>query len=123
MGKLSASQDTLVGQVVGGRYEIMRLIGRGGMGAIYEVRNTRLGRSFALKTLVGEAADDDEVLQRFRREADVIARIKHPNIVEVIDWETLDDGSPCMVLEYLHGEDLAARIKECSPMPWTLLAR
>jgi len=93
------------------------------MGAIYEVRNMRLGRSFALKTLIGEAAEDDEVLQRFRREADVIARIKHPNIVEVIDWDTLEDGSPCIVLEFLNGEDLAARIKETAPMPWPLIAR
>jgi serine/threonine protein kinase len=122
MGK-PQGKDELLGQIIGGRYEIVRLIGRGGMGAIYEVRNTRLGRSFAMKTLIGDAASDSDVLSRFRREADVIARIKHPNIVEVIDWEALDDGSPCMILEYLQGEDLARRIRDAAPLPWPVLAK
>ena len=116
-------KDELLGQIIGGRYEIVRLIGRGGMGAIYEVRNTRLGRSFAMKTLIGDAANDPDVLSRFRREADVIARIKHPNIVEVVDWEALDDGSPCMILEYLQGEDLARRIRDAAPLPWPVIAK
>ncbi|MEO8703830.1 MAG: serine/threonine-protein kinase [Kofleriaceae bacterium] len=101
----------------------MRLIGRGGMGAIYEVRSTRLDRSFAMKVLIGDGADDPEIVARFRREADVIARIKHPNIVEVIDWDSLEDGSPCMVLEYLQGEDLAHRIREVAPLPWHIIAK
>jgi serine/threonine-protein kinase len=118
-----SSSDPLIGQIIGGRYEVVRLIGRGGMGAIYEVRNTRLGRSFAMKTLFGDAASDLEVLARFRREADVVARIKHPNIVEVIDWESLEDGSPCIILEYLQGEDLSHRIREAAPMPWLFIAK
>ena len=122
MGK-AQGKDELIGQVIGGRYQVVRLIGRGGMGAIYEVVNTRLGRSFAMKILIGEGATDDDVLSRFRREADVIARIKHPNIVEVIDWEALDDGSPCIILEYLQGEDLARRIREAAPLPWPVIAR
>src|SRR5258706_2644655 len=123
MGKASAGRDPLLGQVVGGRYEVIRLIGKGGMGAIYEVRNTRLGRAFAMKVLLGEAAEDVEVLQRFRREADLIARIKHPNIVEVIDWEELEDGSPCIVLEYLQGEDLAHLIRDSGPLPLGMIAK
>ncbi|MEJ7597978.1 MAG: serine/threonine-protein kinase [Kofleriaceae bacterium] len=122
MGK-PAGKDELIGQVIGGRYQVVRLIGRGGMGAVYEVVNTRLGRSFAMKILIGEDANDDEVLSRFRREADMIARIKHPNIVEVIDWESLDDGSPCIILEYLQGEDLARRIRDAAPLPWPAIAR
>ena len=122
MGKPLPGRDPLVGQVVGGRYEIVRLIGKGGMGAIYEVRNTRLGCAFALKTLIGDAAEDYELLARFRREADVISKIKHPNIVDVIDWEELADGSPCMVLEYLQGEDLASRIRAQGQLPWPLIA-
>ena len=121
MGSPSIKQDPLIGAVVGGRYEVIRLIGKGGMGSIYEVRNTRLGRQFALKTLTGDAAQNPEVLQRFRREADVIAKIKHPNIVEVIDWEVLDDGSPAMVMGYLHGEDLGRRIED-GPVAWPQLA-
>jgi serine/threonine protein kinase len=118
----SGNQEPLIGQIIGGRYEVVRLIGKGGMGNIYEVRNTRLGQPFALKTLTCEAAEKANVLKRFRREADVIARIKHPNIVEVIDWETLGDGSPAMVMEYLRGEDLASRL-ERGPVDWPSLAR
>jgi serine/threonine protein kinase len=122
-GKSAPSQDPLLGQVVGGRYEVIRQIGKGGMGAIYEVRNTRLGRAFALKTLFGEAAADPESRARFRREADAIARIKHPHIVDIIDWEELEDGSPCLILEYLQGEDLGSRIGEAGPMPWPFIAK
>jgi len=122
MGTASAKHDPMIGTVIGGRYEVIRLIGKGGMGSIYEVRNTRLGRQFALKILTGDAAANPEVLQRFRREADVISKIKHPNIVEVIDWEALEDGSPAMVMEYLQGEDLGRRIED-GQLPWPQLAR
>jgi serine/threonine-protein kinase len=113
----------LIGQVVGGRYEVIRRIGKGGMGAIYEVRNTRLGRQFALKTLTADAQEDLETLTRFRREADVISRLKHAHIVEIIDWETLDDGAPCIVMEYLQGEDLARRIRHHGQLSWPFIAR
>jgi serine/threonine-protein kinase len=112
----------MIGRVIGNRYEVVRLIGKGGMGSIYEVRNTRLGRSFALKTLSCDGPANDKALQRFRREADVIARIKHPNIVDIIDWETLEDGSPAMVMEYLRGEDLGTRL-ERGPLAWPVIAR
>ena len=88
----------MIGSLIGGRYEVLRKIARGGMGTIYEVRNTRIGRSFALKTLTAEAAEDPEVLIRFRREAEVVAKLRHPNIVEVVDWDALDDGSPFLVM-------------------------
>jgi serine/threonine-protein kinase len=122
VGITPSNQDALIGRVIGGRYQVLRLIGKGGMGCIYEVRNTRLGRSFAMKTLGTDAAANEKTLQRFRREADVIARIKHPHIVEIVDWEALDDGAPAIVMEYLRGEDLAARIA-AGPLPWPLLAR
>jgi eukaryotic-like serine/threonine-protein kinase len=118
----SSHQNPLIGKIIGGRYEVVRLIGKGAHGSVYEVKSTRLARSFAMKTLTSEKAGDARSLERFRREADVIARLKHPNIVEVIDWETLDDGSPAMIMEYLRGEDLATRI-EAGPLAWPLLAR
>jgi serine/threonine-protein kinase len=122
VGTKASNQDPLIGQIIGGRYEVVRLIGKGGMGSVYEVRNTRLGRSFAMKTLTSEAAANPRTLQRFRQEADVIARLEHPNIVAVIDWENLDDGSPAMVMEYLRGEELSTRIA-AGPLAWPLLAR
>ena len=113
--------DPLIGSVIAGRYEIVREIGRGGMGTIYEVRNTRLGRSFALKMLTGGA--EGEVLARFRREAEIVAKLRHPNILEVVDWDVLEDGSPCMIMEYLVGEDLSQRLAKRGALTWPDLAR
>ncbi len=115
--------DNLVGQVVAGRYQVIRKIGRGGMGSIYEVRHTRLGRSFALKALAADLSRDAEALARFQREAETIAKLRHPSIVEVVDWDMLADGSPCMVMELLSGEDLAAHIRRRGPLPWPSVAR
>jgi serine/threonine-protein kinase len=118
-----AIADPLIGSIIAGRYEVLRRIAKGGMGTIYEVRNTKLGRVFALKTITAEAAQDQEVITRFRREADVVAQLTHPHIVEVVDWDQLDDGSPILVMEYLRGETLAARLAATGPLPWTELAR
>jgi serine/threonine protein kinase len=119
----AAIADPLVGSIIAGRYEVIRKLAKGGMGTIYEVRNTRLGRTFALKTITAEAAQDPEVLARFRREADVVANLSHPHIVEVVDWDQLPDGAPFLVMEHLRGETLAARIQEVGGLPWPDIAR
>ncbi len=118
-----ALADPLVGSIIAGRYEVIRRLAKGGMGTIYEVRNTRLGRTFALKTITAEAAQDPEVLARFRREADVVANLSHPHIVEVVDWDQLPDGAPFLVMEHLRGETLAARIADVGGLPWSQIAR
>ena len=114
------STDPLVGKVIAERYAVIRLIGKGGMGNVYEVSHKRLGRRFAMKTL--SVADDAEAQQRFRREADVINKLRHPNIVDVVDWDMLDDGSPYMIMELLEGEDLSTRIAR-GPMEWSEVLR
>src|SRR5262249_38747262 len=76
--------------------------------------------SFALKTLTAEAAEDFEVLVRFRREAEIVAKLRHPNIVEVVDWDNVD-GVPYLVMEYLRGEPLKTRIQR-GPLAWPDLA-
>jgi ABC-type Fe3+ transport system substrate-binding protein/tRNA A-37 threonylcarbamoyl transferase component Bud32 len=114
--------DPLIGKIVGGRYQVIRLIAHGGMGDVYELRHQRVNRTFALKTLARELLNNPQSLQRFRREADVVASFRHPNIVEIVDWETLDDGSPCIVMEYLRGEDLGSLIARQGPMPWRQIA-
>ena len=119
---MSRAVDPLIGSVIAKRYEVVREIGKGGMGTIYEVRNTRLGRSFALKTL-SSGAQEGEVLARFRREAEIVAKLNHPNILDVVDWDLLEDGSPCMIMEYLRGEDLAMRVREGGPLSWPDFAR
>jgi serine/threonine protein kinase len=119
----AAISDPLIGSVIANTYEVIRKIARGGMGTIYEVRNRRLGRTFALKTITAEAAQDPEVLARFKREADVVAALSHPHIVEVVDWDQTEDGAPFLVMEYLRGESLAARIAEGGALPWPQIAR
>ncbi len=117
------AEDPLIGTVVADRYEVQRLIGRGGMGSVYLVRHRKLRRKFALKKLAAALTRVPEALARFQREADVIAGFRHPNIVEIVDWETLEDGSPCMIMELLEGEDLGQRIAGAGPLPWPTLAR
>jgi serine/threonine-protein kinase len=100
-----------VGAVVGETYRIEGLIGRGGMGAVWAAEHLRLpGKHVAVKVLLDAAAGGDEMLQRFRREAEIASRLGHPNIVEVLDFNTLPSGLPYIVLEYLQGETLAARV-------------
>ena len=100
-----------VGAVVGETYRIQSLIGRGGMGAVWAAEHLRLpGKHVAVKVLLDAAAGGDEMLQRFRREAEIASRLGHPNIVEVLDFNTLPTGQPYIVLEYLQGETLAGRL-------------
>ena len=99
------------GTVLGGTYEIVRCIGSGGMGAVYEARHLRLeGRRVAVKVLLREVAESEESFARFRREAEIGARLGHPHIVAVTDFDKLDDGSPYLVMELLAGEDLSRRM-------------
>ncbi len=118
-----AATRGLRGAVLGGRYQVVRRIGKGGMGAVYELRHRDLGRRFALKTMWSDLAEHPEALGRFRREAEIIAKLRHPHIVEIVDWDVLDDGSPCMVMEYLDGETLAQRLKRDGRLAWHVLAR
>ncbi len=100
-----------VGAVVAETYRIEGLIGRGGMGAVWAAEHLRLpGRHVAVKVLLDAAAGGEEMLQRFRREAEIASRLGHPNIVEVLDFNLLPTGQPYIVLEYLQGETLAARL-------------
>lgn len=102
-----------VGSVLADTYEVTRLIGRGGMGEVWLASHRRLpGKQVAIKVLHlnGKPLSAD-ALARFRREAEVATRINHPNIVEVHDFNTLPDGSPYLVLEFLQGESLASRLR------------
>ena len=102
-----------VGARVGDTYEVVRLIGRGGMGEVWAARHLRLpGKEVAVKVLHTRAGGlSEEALTRFRREAEVATRIGHPNIVEVHDFNTLPSGAPYLVLELLQGESLASRLR------------
>ena len=105
------------GTVLQNTYQVVRPIGRGAMGQVYEVLHARLAGRYALKLLTNEAAADPEFLQRFRREAQIVSGLRHPHIVQVIDFDQNADGRPYLVMELLDGEDLAARIGRDGPLP------
>jgi len=105
-----------VGSVIAGTYKIEALLGRGGMGSVFLASHQRLaGKRVAIKVLHTEIEDAD-VVARFKREAEIAARLDHPNIVGVIDYNIAPDGMPYLVLDYLQGETLAARIAH-GPLP------
>ncbi len=105
-----------VGSVIAGTYTIEGLIGKGGMGEVYLASHARLpGKKVAIKILHPDIADA-EALARFRREAEIASRLGHPNIVEVHDWNQLEDGTPYLVLELLQGEALSDRLRH-GPIP------
>ncbi|HEX8954361.1 MAG TPA: serine/threonine-protein kinase, partial [Polyangia bacterium] len=101
-----------VGGVLVETYRLERLIAEGSMGSVYEARHLRIPKRFAVKFLRIGLEENREALERFRREAEVVAGLDHPNIVEIYDYNVSDDGSPYIVLEYLDGEHLAARLRE-----------
>src|SRR6476619_6234718 len=100
-----------VGGVLVETYRLERLIAEGSMGSVYEARHLRIPKRFAVKFMRIGLTENKEALERFRREAEVVAGLDHQNIVEIYDYNTTEDGSPYIVLEYLDGEHLAARLK------------
>lgn len=107
------SKDPLIGQVLHDTHRIVRLIGQGGMGSVYEAVHKRLRKQrFAVKVLHKKMVENETVFARFKQEAEIATEIGHPNIVYVTDFYETDDGQPCMVMEYLDGEDLGERIKK-----------
>ncbi len=101
----------VVGEIIEGKYRIVRPIGEGGMGMVYEGENTRIKRRVAIKVLHASVAEKADVVQRFEREAQAAGRIGSDHIVEVLDLGNLPSGERFMVMEYLDGEDLTRRIK------------
>jgi serine/threonine-protein kinase len=95
-----------VPRTVDGKYRIEQLLGRGGMGAVYRARDVRLDRLVALKVVRAELLGDPEARRRFRREAQIVARLQHPAIVAVYDFGTFADGGAYLVMELVRGEDL-----------------
>ncbi|MBM4371468.1 MAG: protein kinase, partial [Deltaproteobacteria bacterium] len=96
------------GETLAGKFEILRLLGKGGMGRVYLARDLRLGRKVAVKIIREDLATSPAVLERFLKEAKVTANLSHPNIVEIHDYG-IHEGRPFIVLEHLLGEPLAAR--------------
>ena len=99
------------GSVLNNKYRLIRLLGKGGMGAVYLGQHIIIGKSVAVKFLHAEFAAKKEVVKRFYREAQAAAAIGHDNIIDVLDVGISDTGEPYLVMEYLEGESLAALIQ------------
>lgn len=96
-----------MGTVLGGSYRLTRKLAQGGMGNIYLARHERLPGTFVVKILSPELAHDHEAFVRFQREAVVMTALRHPNVVQVVDFNATAEGMPYLVMEHLQGEDLA----------------
>jgi serine/threonine protein kinase len=105
------------GRVVDGKYRLVRLIGEGGMGVVYEAVHEEILRSVAIKFLWPAFASDPLALKRFHREAQAAGRIGHDNICEVIDVGALGEGVPFIVMPLLKGKSLSDVITECGTVP------
>jgi eukaryotic-like serine/threonine-protein kinase len=99
----------VVGETIAGRYELEELVGHGGMSSVYRAHDSLLERNVALKLLHEQYNRDDEFVERFKREARLVAQLQHPNIVTVIDRGE-EDGRQYIVFEYIDGENLKERV-------------
>jgi serine/threonine protein kinase len=104
----------LVGQVLDGHYRLDRLLGAGGMGAVFRAHHTQLQRDVAIKLLHPDIGADPSISKRFDREAHSASRLDHPNCVRVTDFGTTSEGVKYLVMELLEGEELGAKLGQ----PW-----
>jgi len=106
-----------IGDVIGGKYEVLKVIGSGGMGYVVSAMHIELGEVVALKFLRPEALQIEELVERFAREARAAAKIRSEHVARVFDVGTLPDGVPFIVMEHLAGQDLADVLAERGPLP------
>jgi tRNA A-37 threonylcarbamoyl transferase component Bud32 len=104
------------GQIIDNKYRIVRLLGEGGMGAVYEGLNVRIRRRVAIKVLTAKGDEALNAIERFEREAQAAGQIGSDHIMEVYDLGELENGDRFMVIEYLDGETLNDRLMRTGPM-------
>ena len=107
----SQAKEPRPGETFNNQFEIIELIGRGGMSKVYKALDKRLGRTVALKTLLPHLLENEESIKRFQREAQSIGGIKHNSVVQVFEFDIAND-IPYIVMEYLEGKDLSSIIEE-----------
>lgn len=114
---------SIVGRVIDGKYRIEALLGEGGMGSVFRARRLLIGDDVAVKTLQADWATDAEMLERFRREAQTAARLKHPNVVTIHDFGQTADGQFYLVMELVEGRNLRELIRGRKPLAADFAAR
>ncbi|CAN5904755.1 hypothetical protein BH11MYX3_BH11MYX3_16800 [soil metagenome] len=110
-------KDSLIGQIFANRYQLEQRLGEGAMGAVYRAKHVKVGRAFAVKTLHARLLEDHKIAQRFEREAELAGRLRHPNVIGVVDVGETPDGIRYMVMEYAEGDDLAVVLDEAPMKP------
>ena len=113
--------EKLSGTVLEQRYELGEILGSGGMGAVFRARHLRLDRAVAIKVLRPAFVDNDEYVKRFLQEARLASRIRHQNVVEILDYGEASDGLIYSVMELLEGHDLhkLLRAQSSGRLPWS----
>ncbi|MDB4954743.1 MAG: serine/threonine protein kinase [Myxococcales bacterium] len=119
--RLSDSNQQWLGKIVDGRYRVIEVLGRGGMGVVYRVEHLRMGKIAAMKVLHRDLANDPEVIKRFEHEAAAVSKLHHPHTVQVFDFGTAQDAL-YLIMEYVRGLDLGNIIKRDGPLPWSRAA-
>jgi len=104
--------------VLDGRYRLTRLLGEGGMGQVYEGIHQQLARKIAVKVLLPRYACDAKYRERFLREARATSTVRHPNIVQMLDFGDTPNGSVYFAMEFLEGRDLASLLRDDGILPW-----
>lgn len=100
--------EQLIGQVLGGAYRIDKQLDEGGMGTVFRAEHVRLKRPVAVKVMAMHLTENPAALERFQREAEIISQLSHPHIVQVLDFDTTEQGQPYLVMELLEGRALDA---------------
>ena len=111
------SFDHIIGEVLASRYRIEERLGEGAMGAVYRAKHVKVGRPFAVKVLHPRLLEDAKQLQRFEREAELAGRLRHPNVIGVVDVGDTTDGMRYMVMDFAEGPDLATLMSEAPFTP------
>ena len=111
----SFSSDQHDSRIVAGRYELVRKIGTGGMGAVYLARQVNVGNQVAIKFLPAHLVDDTDLRRRFEREALSVSSLQHENIIHIYDFHKLG-GAYFIVMEYVEGIDLYDLLDRCGKL-------
>ena len=108
---ITAAEHPLIGETLRGTYRILSVLDQGGMGLVFDAEHVRLRRRVAVKVLAQHLVSDAQALARFNREAEIISQLEHPHIVQILDFDTTEQGEPYIVMELLKGESLSDRLE------------